>query len=275
MTVAARAWLIGATLAGALTCAGLHAQGPVTEKEAATYIYGGFLTDSAHAILSKDVRLGPELRQRLALPPEADSRRIYETLVALTDRKPLVVRKAGADELSRYAPAAGLRQPLFALEVGGTILLIQYDLVANNIPFIGHLSGPLEPVAVKPAPPPAPAVAAPPPAAAPEPPKAVALPPEPPKAVALPPEPPKAVALPPEPPKAVARPPEPPKAPAAAAPPPAPKPRPVALPATPPPPAPRAAPPAPRVEPIQPNGPCVVKPVMSNQDLVNCGATLR
>src|SRR5690349_7883755 len=30
-----------------------------------------------------------------------------------------------------------------------------------------------------------------------------------------------------------------------------------------------------RVEPLKANGPCVVKPVMSDQDLVNCGATPR
>jgi hypothetical protein len=31
--------------------------------------------------------------------------------------------------------------------------------------------------------------------------------------------------------------------------------------------------PRPRAEPLKPDGPCVVRPVMSNQDLVNCGAT--
>src|SRR5713101_724059 len=159
-------WMIRAALVGALVCAGAHAQGPVTERQAATYVYGGFLTDSAHAILSKDVKLGPELQRRLALPPDA-----------LIDPAKLVVRKAGPDELSRYAPRAGeLTQPLFALESGDTTLLIQYDLQANNIPFVGQLAGSVDPiVAKKPAPP----VAAEPPrpVVAPELPKEAILPP--------------------------------------------------------------------------------------------------
>jgi len=218
--------MIGAVLVGALASAGARAQAPVTEKEAATYVYGGFLTDSAHAILSTDVKLGPELRRRLALPPGADSRAIYEALVALTDPKVLAVRKAGADEVSRYARRTGseLKEPLFALESGETTLLIQYDLEANNIPFVGQLTGP--PDAPAPAEPLKPLVAPPPlkPLVAPPPPK--------------------------------------PRAAAAEKP----RPRPVQV---------QSPPPASRAAPLKPTGPCEVKPVMSDQDLVNCGATPR
>ena len=123
--------MIGAALAGALASAGAQAQAPVTERQAATYIRGGFLTDSAHAILSKDVRLGAQLRRRLALAPDADSRAIYDALVALIDpANALTVRRAGAGEL---------QQPLFALESGDTALLIQYDLQANNISLVDEL----------------------------------------------------------------------------------------------------------------------------------------
>ncbi len=170
-------WVIGAALVGALVSAGAHAQGLVTERQAAAYVYGGFLTDSAHAILSKDVKLGPELQRRLALRPDADSQMIYDALVALIDPGKLVVRKAGPDELSRYVPRAGeLKQPLFALESGDTTLLIQYDLQANNIPFVGQLAGSVEPImAKKPAPPAA--AELPRPVVAPEPPKEAILPP--------------------------------------------------------------------------------------------------
>lgn len=133
-------------MAGALACAGARAQAPVTERQAATYIRGGFLTDSAHAILSKDVRLGAELQRRLALPPGADSRAIYDALIALTDPNAIAVRRAGADGESK--------QPLFVLQSGEARLLIQYDLQANNISFVDQYSGPVEPIAVKkPAPP--------------------------------------------------------------------------------------------------------------------------
>jgi len=228
MAPAARTWTIAAALIGALASAGAHAQRPVTERDAATAVYNGFLTDAAHAILGRDVKLGPELRQRLDLPQDADSRKIYDALATLTDKKKLVVRRASPDELSRYA-VRDLRQPLFALEAGDTTFLIQYDLLADNIAFVGQLAGPAEPaVARTPAPP---AVVEPPkPIAAPEPPKAVAIPRAAPKPVA--------------PPKPVA----------------APKPA-------------VAPPPAPRAARLRPNGPCEVKPVMSNQDLVNCGAT--
>lgn len=191
MTPMARAWTIAAALIGALAGTDAHAQRPVagkrpvTEKQAANFIYFGFLTDAAHAVLSKDVKLGPELRQRLVLPQEADSRKIYDALVTLTDKKVLLVRKAAPDELSRYA-GKDLGQPLFALEAGNTTLLIQYDLPANNISFVGQLAGPAGP--------PKPAVA------------------------------------------------------------------PLRV---------------PRAVPLRPTGPCVVKPVMSDQDLVNCGATPR
>ena len=211
MTPVARAWTIAAALIGALASAGAHAQRPVTERDAAIAIYYGFLTDAAHAILGKDVKLGQELRQRLDLPQDADSRKIYDALSALTDRKKLFVRRAGPDELSRYA-VRDLRQPLFALEAGDTTFLIQYDLLADNIAFVGQLAGPAEP--------------------------AVARTPAPPAVV----EPPKPVASP----KPVA----------------APKPA-------------VAPPPAPRAARLRPTGPCEVKPVMSNQDLVNCGATPR
>jgi hypothetical protein len=209
MTPVTRAWTIAAALVGALACVGAHAQRPVTEKrpvidkrqvtekQAASYIYFGFLTDAAHALLSKDVKLGPELRQRLALPQEADSRKIYDALVTLTDKKALVVRKAGPDELSRYA-VGDLRQPLFALEAGNTTLLIQFDMRANNISFVGQLAGPAGP----------------------------------PKPIAAP--------------------------------------KPAVAPLR----VPRAEPLRP-LRPLRPTGPCVVKPVMSDQDLVNCGATPR
>ena len=153
MTPVARAWTVAAALIGALASAGAHAQRPVTERDAATSIYYGFLHDAAHAVLSTDVKLGPELRHRLGLPQEADSRKIYDALVALTDKRKLVVLKAGPDELSRYA-GSDLRQPLFTLQAGDTTFLIQYDLLADNIPFVGQLAGPAEPaVASKPVPP--------------------------------------------------------------------------------------------------------------------------
>src|SRR5690349_989522 len=70
-----------------------------TEQQARSYIASAFMTGAAPLILSDDVVLQPELRQRLALPPDASSRTIYQALVNLTSGKPLQVRPAIRDEV--------------------------------------------------------------------------------------------------------------------------------------------------------------------------------
>ena len=288
---------MAAVLVGAAPQAVAQATGPVTEAQARQYIFGGFLTGAAHAILSRNVALDAALRARLALPPDADSNQIYEALIRLTENKQLSVRRARAEEVTQYSPGAGraLRDPLYTLQAGDVVLLIQYDLVANNIPFIGDLA----PVAIteRALPPvperPKPAVVEKPKPVAVEKPKPVAV--EKPKPVVV--EKPKPVVV--EKPKpvvvekpqpAVVETPRPvvlekpapvvTPAPAAVVPPPAP----VVVtppPAPPKPPVAQQRPPvaAPvaverRPVPVQPNGPCLVKPVMSDQDLANCGATI-
>jgi outer membrane protein assembly factor BamE (lipoprotein component of BamABCDE complex) len=121
------------------------AQAQVTEKQAQSYIQGGFLTDSAHAILSKQVKLGPELERRLNVAPGTDSSAIYDALIPLTDPTQVSVRKATPEDLAGYFRASELQQPLYVLESGSTALLIQYDLRANNIAYVGLL--PIDPSA--------------------------------------------------------------------------------------------------------------------------------
>jgi outer membrane protein assembly factor BamE (lipoprotein component of BamABCDE complex) len=135
--------IVAVWLAALCVCA--QAQAPVTEKQAQSYIQGGFLTDSAHAILSAQVKLGPELERRLGLAPGADSRAIYDALIRLTDASQVDVRKATPEDLAGYFRAGELQQPLYVLESGSSALLIQYDLRANNIPFVGLL--PIDPSA--------------------------------------------------------------------------------------------------------------------------------
>jgi len=60
------------------------AQQPPTkssEQQARTYITSAFMTGAAPMILSDDVVVQPELRQRLALPADANSRTLYQALV--------------------------------------------------------------------------------------------------------------------------------------------------------------------------------------------------
>lgn len=111
-----------------------------TAAQARAYIYGAFLTQAAPGILSDQVKLGPELQQRLKLPAGASSDKVYEALVALTDGKRLDVRRATDDELAGYGSVPGLDPslPSYALEAGDQKFLVQYDLRANAIPFVGQ-----------------------------------------------------------------------------------------------------------------------------------------
>jgi len=122
-----------------------------TAAQARAYIYGAFLTQAAPGILSDSVRLGPELEQRLKLPAGADSGKVYEALVALTDGKRLDVRRATDDEISGYGmvPGLNLALPIYTLLAGEQKFLVQYDLEANAIPFVGQFG--VRPLAVQPA----------------------------------------------------------------------------------------------------------------------------
>ena len=257
-----------------------------TEQQARSYIASAFITGAAPLILSDDVVLQPELRTKLALPTDANSRTVYQALINLTNGKAVQVRPAIRDEVLKSQVLAAPGKPVFALEAGTTTLVLQYDLERDNVAFVG------QPAAIAAASPAAteaaPAASA--PGAAEAKPAAEATP-APSSPAALP-----ALAVPavaPEPtPALVATPaattpaPEPVAAPAAAE---TPKPglqivepqepraKPAAAPVAKAQPAPAAAtvararearPPLPK-----PNGPCAIKPVMSDQDLVNCGAT--
>jgi len=206
--------------------------GKTTEQQARSYVTSAFVTGAAPMVLSESVSVSPELRQRLGLAPAADSRAVYQALVALTAGKPMQVRPAAPDEIAKAQAPAAPEKPLFALESGDATLILQYDLERDHVAFIGL------PGAV--------AVAA--PVVAPAPPQKL---PE----VA-------AEAAKPAPVLQVVEP----QVPRAA--------KPAALAARPAPPA--AAVPAPDSRPVlRKTGACEIKPVMTDQDLVNCGATPR
>lgn len=211
-------------LLGAALISLCHAQPqqPTSEAQARYYVYGAFLTHAVPEILGDSVALGPELAQRLGVASGADRKSIYDALMSYTDKRPLSVRKATSDEVARYKPRAKreLKDPLFAVQAGDVMLLVEYDLTQNTIPFVGQLDVALLPPRA------APPVAAPP----------VAAPP-----VAAPPAPEPRRAAPPV---------------ATIAPRPVPV-KPAPMPVRP-------------QELLKPNGPCQVKPVMSEQDLANC-----
>src|SRR5437764_11810268 len=102
----------------ALGAAPVLAQQPTpksTEQQARSYIASAFMTGAAPLILSDDVVVQPELRQRLGVPGDAPSRTVYQALTNLTMGKPLMVRPAIRDEVlkSQALPASG--KPIFAV----------------------------------------------------------------------------------------------------------------------------------------------------------------
>jgi hypothetical protein len=256
------------------------AQQPATksdEQQARAYIASAFMTGAAPLILSDDVVVQPELRARLKLPADANSRTVYQALVNVTGGKLLVVRPAIRDEVlkSQALPASG--KPIFAIEAGDSTLVVQYDLDRDNIAFVG------QPAAIAMTQPVAPP-------AAPE--QVTETPPQTAQATPATESPAAAPAAAPAVPAAET------PAPAVETPAPAPAPETPAPPAAEPqqarqyvePQVPhestkggtaqpahlqptRAAAPGPAAARLKPAGPCEIKPVMSDQDLVNCGAT--
>ena len=273
------------------------------EQQARSYILSAFMTGAAPAVVSDGAKVAPGLRLRLALPAESDSRAVYYALVKLTAGKSLTVRPAKIDELDLTDTQVEPGKPVFALDVSESTFVLQYDLDKDSVTMLADATRPVavtapvtapeppQPIAETTAPLGAPIAA---PAAA-EAAKPAAEPAAEPAPVAAPapapapaPEPAKAEVV--EPAKPAPEPAAVAPAPAAVAPPPEPlpgarvqtvEPREPRLGS----PAPAKAPVAParvqvtreqpRLPPLKPNGACVIKPVMSDQDLVNCGATPR
>lgn len=124
-------------LAAAIAAAAAHAQTgrTTTEAQARYYILSAFNTDAAHAIIGENASISRELRERLGLAPNVDSRRIYETLTALTAGKSVNVRRASGAEVAGY-PGRDPNDPLFMVEAGDLRILVQYSLQRDNIHFL-------------------------------------------------------------------------------------------------------------------------------------------
>jgi hypothetical protein len=168
---------------------------------------------------------------------EASGPKVYQTLIERTAGKALRSRKLSADEAARVASLPGIRaaEPIVLLQGGEVLLLLQYAPQQFNVAFVEQLEGA------------APAVA--------QAPKVVEPPAPPPAVVEVAPVPP-----PPPAPTVVKL------APAAAA----------VQKKLEPAPTPVVQKPAAPAEPSRrPKGPCMIKPVMSDDDLYNCGATPR
>ena len=208
-----------------------------TEQQARSYLLSAFMTGSAPTVLSEDVKIAPTLRERLALAPDSDSRAAYYALVRITAGRSLTVRPAKIDELERTETQVETGKPVFALDVSDTTFVMRYDLDRDAVTQVATP----QPVAVTS------------PVSTPEP----AQPTTSTAAAAAVAEAKKPAAEPASAPAAAVQVVEP-REPNFS--------RPEAL---------QTRRDEPRRPPLKPSGPCVVKPVMSDQDLVNCGASPR
>lgn len=258
-----RSYLVIAAIAAAPALAQQQQGAPqkTTEQQARSYVASAFITGAAPVIMNEKVMVSPALRQHLSLEPNADGATVYKAMMNITGGKPVTVRRAAADEISASeAPAPVSQQPIFAVEAGSATLIVQYDLGHDNISFVG-LPGAVATSAPVMTPTPPEKMADTPAAPAPV---VVAQTPPPPPAAGTVVEAPKPEPAPEQKPLQVVEPSIPRTT----------KPAPIAAVA------PRPAEPVPMMQepklpPLKPNGACVIKPVMSDQDLVNCGATPR
>ncbi len=118
-------------LAALLPAASFAQAEPVDAQAARSYVWSAFLTGAAPTILSEDVQIGTSLRQRLSLPPHASRDAVYRALIALTEGKTIRVTV-------EPAKVAAFDRAALLVEAGKEVrLVVQYDLRANNISFIG------------------------------------------------------------------------------------------------------------------------------------------
>jgi len=139
------------TIAFAFVCALLTVSAfaqrrPATEAEAQSYIMSAFLSQADPGSMSPGVALGPELEMEFKLPPGTDRAEVYEAVMSLTGEERLEVRRATPAEIADYGRRRNLDtsspHPLFTVSDGQISLLLQYDLQALNILFVGQLGLP-------------------------------------------------------------------------------------------------------------------------------------
>jgi OOP family OmpA-OmpF porin len=143
-------------LAAALFAAASAAAQPrTTQDQARTYIWSALITGAAHSIVSPDIELAPQLRERLSLPAAAPRIEIYEAIHGLMRGRLIRVRTATPQETEALAGHQG-SNIVFAIEGGGIPLLMAYDLERDQVAVMGVLGAPWVEAAPEPEPAPAP-----------------------------------------------------------------------------------------------------------------------
>jgi len=124
-----------------LVAATASAQTGTTEAQARIYVWSALITGAAHAIVSPHIELAPRLRDRLALPPDAGSDKVYEALVGFTRGRLIRVRPATSEETAPLAERAG-DHPVFVVEGAASPLLVAYDLRSDQLALVAFAGAP-------------------------------------------------------------------------------------------------------------------------------------
>jgi outer membrane protein OmpA-like peptidoglycan-associated protein len=141
----ATSWIVGISIVGALTDAAL-AQRRAPELDPRSHISSALITQADPAVMARQVTLGPELEKRLGLPQASEGAKVYRSLIDLAGERKIAVRRATPEEVAAYGERRGfeprLPHPLYALSAGEERFLIQYDVKALSVSFIGQLGVP-------------------------------------------------------------------------------------------------------------------------------------
>jgi hypothetical protein len=143
------------------------AQGKVSAGEA--HVLSAFATGADPLVLAENVKAGPVLRAQLGV--DTDSRGIYEWVASHTaGTRPRVTLLAPAEAASHASLGLTPGEQLMRVEAGAAAFLVQYSAARKNITFVEQLSAPsanapllkpAAPLAALPPPSPAPRVAPP------------------------------------------------------------------------------------------------------------------
>jgi outer membrane protein OmpA-like peptidoglycan-associated protein len=111
-----------------------------------SYITSAFISQADPGAMSPGVALGPELEKALGLQPGTDRFKVYQAVVPLADDPRLEVRRAAPADVADYGARRGFDpaspHPLFTVQTAKVKLLVQYDLKALNIVYVGQLGVP-------------------------------------------------------------------------------------------------------------------------------------
>jgi Meckel syndrome type 1 protein len=135
-------------LAHALLVAGLALVAPAFAQfgvpspavQADAHIFSAFLTRSDPHVLADKLRLGPKLKAQLG--PDPGPGKVYEALLAAMDGKELRSRSLSAKEAAGYA-SLGLNSvdPVVLVEAGTLRLVMQYSTAGKHVAFVEQVGG--------------------------------------------------------------------------------------------------------------------------------------